>query len=473
MFFSTSIVLIDDKKKELTDLQEALFSEGLPCLPILYQYDVTDNKSGIEHVNIENLKPRIIITDLNLREGADLTAKGLFSPIANMLKKIAVEGPYLLIFWSKNQGFVDEVMSYIVERVPGLQLPIHYSVIDKKAYGVGSSKNLREKLVELTLECKLFNAIINWESRIHLAAKSTTNSLFKLTKPINISGGDYQKMHTTSLQEILASIGNEAVGIKNAAENPGVALDLGLAPVLQDHLSSITLNDSYWKEGVPGVGQDVLLPTRIKPALNSFYHIEDVDEQFPKNCKGVFVELSKAILGDDEKKRKLELKLGRRIIDIMKEEFISDRKLGGMSKPEAKQFRKRVYDGVNLGFIEVSADCDQAQKKVKLNRYLLAVLIPFEFEELTMFASPDGKLRKTAHDGIYKTPPMLISGEKYIIKISYKYQFGTLPSAEIDGQVYDNSWFGNPVLRLRDSILNDISYRCAQHSMRPGIISFY
>ena len=295
MLFSTSIVLIDDKKKELTDLQEALFSEGLPCLPILYQYDVTDNKSGIEHVNIKNLKPRIIITDLNLREGGDLTAKGLFSPIANILKKIAVEGPYLLIFWSKNQSVVDEVMLYIAERVPSLQLPIHYSVIDKKEYGEGSSNNLQEKLVELTLECKLFNAIINWESRIFSAAKSTTNSLFKLTKPSNIENGEYKESHVSSLQEILASIGNEAVGIKNAAENPGAALDLGLGPVLQDHLSSIAGNDSYWNEGVPGIGQRVSLPVSVKPVLNSFYHIEDVDAEFPKNCKGVFVKLSESI----------------------------------------------------------------------------------------------------------------------------------------------------------------------------------
>lgn len=473
MFFSTSIVLIDDQEKELLELQDAFFLQGLPCLPIHYQYDVTDNKSGIEHVNIENLKPRIIITDLNLREGTDLSAKGLFTPIAKMLEKLTVEGPYLLIFWSKNQDVVDELMSLISVRVPGLQLPIHYSVIDKKDYGEGGSSNLRKKIVELTSDCKLFNAMIDWESRILLAAKSTTNSLFKLTKPTDVSGGDYQSSHVKNLQEVLASIGHEAVGIKNAAENPGVALDLGLAPVLQDHLSSITRDESCWTDGVPRIGQDVALPVRIKPALNSFYHIEDVDEQFPKNCKGVFVELSEAILSDDEKRQKLELKLGRTIVNILNEEFITDHKTGGRSKGEARSFRNRAYENVKLGFVEVSADCDQAQRKVKLNRYLLAALIPFEFEELTNYVSPSGVLRPTAHEGIYKTLPLLISGDKYILEVSYKYQFGTLPSTTIGSQTYENSWFGKPILRLRDNILKDISYRYAQHSTRPGIISFH
>lgn len=79
-----------------------------------------------------------------------------------------------------------------------------------------------------------------------------------------------------------------------------------------------------------------------------------------------------------------------------------------------------------LGLVEVSAECDQAQKKIKLHRYLLAALIPIEFKEITVFET-NKVYRETSHDGVYKTPALLIGDQQYILKLSFKYQFGTNP----------------------------------------------
>ena len=63
-----SIVLIDDTKEDLDEIQSSLVQAGYPCFPIHYKKDEPDNISGIDHVKIEMINPRVIITDLNLQE---------------------------------------------------------------------------------------------------------------------------------------------------------------------------------------------------------------------------------------------------------------------------------------------------------------------------------------------------------------------------------------------------------------------
>lgn len=474
MFFSTNVVLIDDTEDELLELQKAFFSEAIPCLPIHYQYDMLDNKSGIDHLNIDGLSPRIIVTDLNLRESSNLEPLALFSPLADMLKKLVSGGPYLLILWSKNHELVNEVMRLLEERVTDLQLPIHYSVIDKKEYSGEGASSLQDKIKNIIVECDLFNAIINWESRILNASKGTSDSLFKLTKPTDVTGASYQESHIAEMQKVLAVIGNETLGTVNAKDEPGIAVDLGLAPVLQDQLSSMYGDDDDdWTRAVPEIGSySVTIPSYIKSKLNSFFHLEEVEVGYPKNCKGVFVELDSDILSDEYKKKKLEMKLGRSIKNILMEEFISTIPIDGFSRKGCSTFREQARSESILGFVEVSADCDQAQKKVKLNRYLLAILIPIKYKNLTVFENKDGELRETNHEGIYKAPVIQVGEEEYILKLSFKYQLGTTPSALVHGEEYVNTWFGNTLFRLREQLLNDISFKCSQYSTRPGIVCF-
>ena len=62
------IVLIDDKKEDLEAIQDSLTCAGLPCLTIHYKGSEPGNNSGIDHINLKMVHPRVIITDLNLQE---------------------------------------------------------------------------------------------------------------------------------------------------------------------------------------------------------------------------------------------------------------------------------------------------------------------------------------------------------------------------------------------------------------------
>ncbi len=461
--------LVDDREDELKIIHDCFVRAGIPCLPINYINDDPDNITGIDHIDTSKLSPRVIVTDLNLSEGS-LEPINLAGPIAELLGNLINSGPYILYFWSKNISKVEEVVKILESRFSDkIQLPIHWGTLDKIEFMTGKA-DLNDKVHTLLQECPIFNAIFDWENRVAYAAQQTTNSLFHITTPKSSVDKEYN--HIQSLSDTLAVIGNEALGNKNAKDNPSIAIDMGLAPVLNDRLSLMESDPSFWKDAIPDIGKYKPLSEEAICNLNSFYHVERVAENYPKNCKGVFVELSRDVLGNAEQKLKFESKLGRDLDTIFVDEFISTRKQEDKSRAESRAFRNDAKENITLGFIELSADCDQAQRKTKLNKYVFAALVPIKFSELTIFES-DGVTRERAHDGIYRCPSFELNGEYYILLITYRYQIGTIPTSTIGGANYVNKWFGAPLFRLKEQIMGDISFRCAQHATRPGIVAFH
>jgi hypothetical protein len=471
LFNLPGTVLIDDNKDELYEILGSISAAGIPCIPIHYQTD-PENMTGIDHIDVSNIRSRIIITDLNLTESGSLDAKSLVGPIAKVLGPITSNGPYILLFWSKNESLVDEVVKQLKVRFHNkINLPIHWDVISKSQFK-DKPKELKDKIESLIKTNSLFNAISDWESRITHAAQKTSNALYELTTPTEYEPENKTEKHQEQFIKALALIGNETVGIKNAAEHPSLAVDLGLSPLLQDQLNITNSNENLWGSAVPEIGKYQELDDSIKSALNTFCHLEEVKPEFPKDCRGVFVSLNPDNTETSEKLHKLEDKLGNNLKSIIHEEFLSTKKLGTQTNKEAKAFRQKARDGIKLGFIELSAVCDQAQKKTKLHQYLLAALIPEEFIELTIFQDTKGVERNFSHVGIYRLPQIIIDEKIYVLKLSFKYQIGTKAISTVDNRQYENTWFGDPLFRLKDQILSDISFKCAQYSSRPGIIRF-
>jgi hypothetical protein len=464
-------VLIDDDKEELYDILTSISSAGIPCIPIHYKNE-PGNQTGIDHINVQNIRSRIIITDLNLTDTGSLEPKALVGPIAKVLEPLTNYGPYILLFWSKNESLVEEVVKHLKVRFHNkINLPIHWEVISKSKFK-DKPIELKKRIELLIKENSLFNAICDWESRITYAAQKTSNALYKLTTPSDYEPENKTEQHQELFIKALALIGNETVGIKNAAEHPSLAIDLGLSPLLQDQLNMTNDNKNLWREAVPEIGKYQQLNDSIKSALNTFCHLEEVKPGFPKDCRGVFVSLNPDKTETPEKSNKLEDKLGNSLKSIVHEEFLSSKDLGQETKAEAKAFRKKAREAVQLGFIELSAVCDQAQKKTKLHQYLLAALIPEEFIALTIFKDDNGVERDSSHIGIYRLPKIIIDNKIYVLKLSFKYQIGTKAISTVGNRHYENTWFGKPLFRLKDQILSDISFKCAQYSSRPGIIRF-
>lgn len=454
------IVLIDNDPEELKDIQNAFFSAGIPCLPVQYMAD-----SGVDLVNFSNLNPRVVITDINLLDHSPQNIMSHVGPISELLKKIVKNGPYILYFWSKLSDEVEQIMKLLDERFKNeIVMPMHYGRIEKSRFkGPENSENLKQFVQSIMGENLLFYAVFEWENRVARAAIETTETLYNLTKPASVlEGASFSKTHSDEFRKALALIGNETLGTKNAKEFPDEAIDAGLAPVFYDRLKAKVPYSDKWSRAISEIGTKVTVSSYIKAALNSFYHVEAVDSNFPKECRGVFVEIASGVL----QTTKFQQKIGADLKTILQDEFISDVKL---NKAGDKQ---RVISETKLGFIEMSAECDHAQKKTKLHRYALSALIPIEFEDLTKFNRGGDKVDKTAHAGIYRLPNIVLDGQVYILKISFKYQIGTKPVASISQQTYENKWFGLPRFRLKGQILSEISFLNAQYSSRPGIVRF-
>lgn len=454
-----SIVVVDDNQEELNNIQNAFFSAGIPCLPIRYISD--HENSGIDHLAIDHINPRIIVTDINLQEQPGAKAVNLVGPIAELLKKLVKTGPYALFFWSKHDLLVDEIMILLEQRFFNeLNLPMHYGCIEKSKFSrPEKSEELKEHVKGLVAENKLFNAIFSWEQRVSNAAGEALSSLYKLTRPLTLGNNQrYTNLHISEMEKTLAIIGNQTLGEKNAKDYPSEALDSGLAPVVYDRLRVMSTTNDTWKGAIPELGVKLKTPDAMKAALNSFYHVETVGEDFSKSCRGVFVELNP----ETRHSSKFHKKLGIDVNTLINEEFIKVLTTKNTQDDVARN--AKVRDDIILGFIEISAECDQAQRKTKLHRYALAALIPIEHV---------GAAKGEAHDGIYRLPEVLIDNKKYVVKISFKYQIGTKPETMVSEERYINKWLGNPKFRLRNQILSEIAFRSAQYSSRPGIIGFY
>ncbi len=454
-----SIVLIDDNKSDLDTLQNSFARIGYPCLSVLYEGNEPDNMSGIDHVNLDMIKPRIVISDLNLQELHKLNATQLAGPIVQILQKLPLNGPFMLYFWSRNATTVEPVLKVIYERYPDIPHPIHWGVLDKAQFK-SDQQNLAERLASNMKGSRVFDALCSWEGRVSTAAQKTTNSLYNLARALEPTDlTDFETRTTEKLQSMLAVIGNETIGIRNAAAEPESAIELGLTPVLHDHISSVKNEaDSVdWENAVPSIGRNIQLDKEVATKLNSFCHIEEVGIDYSKGSRGIFLELSSDVLNDPEKRMKLESRFGSSLNTIIDEEFLIN--------IVKETNRAVVREATKIGFIEISAECDQAQKKIKLHRYVIAALTPLKHTpegeaEFELY----GKQNKKSHNGIYRVPDINLHGIDYMLQLSFKYQIGSLPN--------ESSWLGNPLLRLRDQIMVDISFNCAQYISRPGIIAF-
>ncbi|MDH5902845.1 hypothetical protein L8S00_05460 [Vibrio splendidus] len=471
----SGLVLIDDTQTELDELQSAFNRSGIASLPILFAKDAPG--SGIDHIELDNFEPRIIITDLNLRDIQTASTSAFFGVIFRMLESINPTKPYLLYFWSKHADFAEGVIEQIYKRARGRYLlPLGWGILNKHDFiGEEDKTILQQKVKSIITDTPLFHAIYDWETRVAKAAQATATTIVQLgisQADTELEGLEYLADQHAHIDTILSAIGNEAVGKDNAAEAKNEAVDLGLMPILEDHLHMMSLENGAWNGALNNIGKRITLQPDTVASLNSFFHTSNLTESTSKTDKGVMVSLNPELLDSRDAQHKLESKLGISLEHLMHEEFLSKNKLG-MSTADSNAHKKAARDKTRLGFIELSADCDQAQRKVKLNRYVLCALIPEEYIKLASTHGTSARPRDTAHDGIYKVPFILIENERFLLKLSFKYQFGTKPSCSVNGLEYENKWFGEPILRLREQILNEISHNCAQYSTRPGIISFH
>ena len=182
--FKVPIVLIDDDRNFLDQINQAFSQSGLPSLPILFERENPENSTGIDHTSDFNTKhARIIVLDINLREISNTqNAKNLYPTIEDVLKKLNPQGPYYLIFWTRYENLPKEIIDLIHERSKDIiRAPIGWGFLDKTDFEFPEEPEvLKGKLLNLIKKESIFNLLLQWENRTNYAASETLSSLYQI-----------------------------------------------------------------------------------------------------------------------------------------------------------------------------------------------------------------------------------------------------------------------------------------------------
>jgi hypothetical protein len=448
------IVAIDNDEKDLENIKTGLFRAGLPCLTFLY-----DKMEGLDLP--EKWRPeriRLIFLDLNLGDIDSPGVSDTVGPISEVLEKLHGQNigrPFTIVFWTTYSRLVHKVMKKLYARYPATPLPVSFTMLDKTLFlpnPDGEYENdLAEKIVSAISKDKVFMAMMAWEAEVEAAAGRTYDRLHGLVAIRQKKG---TALKTSDMQDVLRNIAKEAWGKENAKENPGAAITGGLTPILQDHLDSITTNVHYapiWSKALKG-DWDKKLPDHVTQADLNSHCLVDLNCS-DKTRRGIWLEFTDAALRRSA--------FWKYIFGATKKELIAE-----FINFNDNRKGRRICNSVKLGLMEFTAACDRANNKAPLLRYGLCARIPIDFEEHISWGV-QGKKRQTKHDAIYRIETISIRGSDYILYLDYRYVISLPPFHEL--LTID---LVEPIFRVRNQVLTDITAKFASHTSRPGIYSF-
>jgi len=448
------IVAIDNKEDHLKRIQEGLFHAGLPCISIYY-----DEEKGLVLPNNWNPRSlRIIFLDLNLTavETIHGNVSRAVDPIAEVLGKLKIKGPYLIVFWTSYPDEVKELMEKIAQRSQDVPLPVDFFSIDKAPF-LESDKRRKTARLKNAIAAELsknrtFLAMLAWESEVEGAALKTFDRLHGLVenrqdRGCSVAGND--------LTDLLRNLAKSAWGKEHAMRNPCGAVTSGLSPLLLDSLDEITTSKDYlkiWKNAIGGSSRDWSrkLPD-LSARLNS-HCVVDLNSADPRS-RGAWLNFKQPAIATS----KLWTDCFGKSYNDLVAEFINFDKL------KAGENQDEVRKKVRLGLLECTAACDYANSKAPLRRYILCALLPEELKRLLNWG--DGREKK--HEAIMDLARIDHESTVYLPYLNFKFALQIPPGHPILSKKKVEILF-----RVRSQVLVKIANHYAFHTTRPGIYEF-
>jgi hypothetical protein len=443
------IIIVDDIQNELDTLTKAFLDNGIGCRPFLY-----DNT-----YNQPLTKIRIAFFDVNIGEkkvddsgATDEEIEKLNSPVYNDLafalnQYISKEnGPFALIFWTKNKKIIDGFRKYLQNPERGFSdtpFPIFIGTIDKDEF-IENKDNLPTKLLEV-LNQEEIKFLFDFENKSRIAGEQTINKIYDII-PKDKNWGESTILFD-NLGKILSKIASSTLGFDHSKENPGKAVYEGLIPILNNELTSIR-DDVNWKNLLQplyaaATHKQITSPNdAIQRQVNSVFHIEKSNNN--KDVRGTVIEIDKA--------NNVTLQ-SLNISDINKwfNEIIPFNSDKGATK-------KTVRNDSTLIAVEISAACDYSNKKNRINKYVLGFMTPIINVENDI--SKDRRPECSYHIG---GANFHFDTKDFQIWLNLNFVFGAKA---------DDVRLGDVKFVLKKEIMDMIGNKYASHISRIGITSF-
>ena len=430
MLGSPRVVAIDDDDTHLSALVSGLSRSGVACLQIHF----TEEPTGIGPCP----DVRIVFADLHLGVGTPSNHKIHFSTITTLLEDtIKPSGPYFIVLWTRYKDQAPKLRHYLDERLDSrVAKPFNVCSLPKADHinfdGDGKVKDqgkLMEAISEIIRTSPQVGAVVKWESQVLRAAGCTVSSILELA-----SGKDGTEQ-SKEVGRILGSLAVEAVGKDHVDSDRFRAVNDALLPILADRIARMRSSRSdqdLWREALIVPEGRKPLPDKKAARLNRLVHVADPCDINPKE-RGAVILLPDSHIADFDN-------------------------LFGITQEVAatKRFCCKGFDPKSDCFhwvlVQCQAACDYAQSNPGSVPFYLGLDFP---EEHRMNDKPP--------DSTWRGPMFEFNGEIRRLRVNAGFSL-TLPFDMIQNAILR--------YRLREQVLNDLTYHLHSHSARPGMMSF-
>jgi hypothetical protein len=445
------IIIVDDRQDELDTLSKAFLEIGIGCRPLLYDNTYFEPLSNI----------RIAFFDLNIGEKkVDDSAKtieeieklnsGVYNDLAVALNQyIAKEnGPFALIFWTKNKKIIDGFINYMQNPERGFSetpFPIVVGCIDKDEFiNAKNEGNLSQKLMEV-LNLEEIKFLFDFEIKANEAAERTINKLYHVIPKDNKWGENIILFE--NLSKILSKIAASTLGFQYSKENPSKAVYEGLLPLLNNEIINLNSEVDWTK---------ILEPLFI---AKSFKEIVSPDDLIQKKVNSVFH--IESFIGEKDVRGNV-IEIDKTNSDLLQSLNISDvtiwfNKLLPFNR-DKDSIKREIRNKSRLIAIELSAACDFSNKKERINKYVLGFLTPSI--NVKEDINQEQRIESSYHLG---GCDFHLDGCDFQIWLNLNFVFGAK---------YDDPRLGQSLFIMKKEIMDMLGNKYAGHISRIGITSF-
>jgi hypothetical protein len=444
---NNKIIIVDDIQAQLDTLSNAFLNNGIGCRPFIYENTYNEPLSNI----------RVAFFDLNIGEQkVNDTGKtpdeieklntAVYNDLAYALNQYISKdnGPFALIFWTRNKKIIEGFIRYIQNPDRGYSdtaSPILIDCIDKDEV---NSENLPTKLLNV-LNREEIKFLFNFENKATEAAEKTINKLYKII-PKDKNWGENNILFD-NLGKILSKIAASTLGFEHSKENPNKAVYEGLLPILNSELINSVSEVDWSKILTPLFSatsfKEIVSPDdSIQRKVNSIFHVEPYAGE--KDVRGNLVEIDKT---------NSELLQSFNITDVT----VWFNKLLPFNTDKTA-LKRATRNSAKLIAIELSAACDFSNKKERINKYVLGFMIPCI--NVKEDINQEQRIESSYHLG---GCDFNLGDENFQIWLNLNFVFGAKS---------DDSRLGNSLFILKKEIMDMLGNKYASHVSRIGITSF-
>ncbi|RYE57312.1 MAG: hypothetical protein EOP48_06075 [Sphingobacteriales bacterium] len=403
---------------------------------------------------------RLAFFDINLTSGKEILTDQDLEEIkknhTSVLNDIAFaiqqfihpeNGPYALIFWTKNVQLIEAIKDYIRDEERGysnIPSPLFIGCLDKANFNNENIELLSEAVLNLVNSSEKLKFLFDLEENTRIAGENTLNRLYNIL-PNSDQWGESESLFE-NLDKVLSKIAASKLGFEYAKTNPRKAIYEGLMPIINYEFLNSQSNVE-WEQIVTQLSKanrysDIVSPDdNIQHKVNTLYHIEAFDNQ-TKDVRGCVVELDKSNP------------------DLLASFNIKDYSswFNEMIPIDNNGLRRSLRNTSKLIAIEFSAACDYSNQKKRINKYILGVLT--ERFDINGNVNKERRIESSYHLG---GCCFQYNENNCNIWLNLNFVFGATPN---------DLRLGQPIFILKKEMMDMLGNKYASHVSRIGITSF-